>query len=600
MPIDIPAALAAARQSAASIQAERERLLAASTGRPGRRPVAALDEALAGIVGRLALDPCDASPQVPLVLLPVRVETRQSADGRTLRVRITPDEIHVDTLPRGLADDERAAGRAYWTALWRDAADVQAWPALRTAVGDRRAAWVAQATRPVDRQAPRSGEPVFGDDPPAVAAGSAARGLPDRFIVRVYPAGSAPITVKGAPVARDVPIAPLALADDEIVEAAGIKVPAGSEWTVNFADAVKAGLGVEVPLPAGIAHLDCVVVTGVRQSVPEEQNASDLLALLTSHRHADGLSLLPFGTPTNNASADRSPYQPDQPAPPPPLVSISPSPDTAALAALLGLEAAALEDLVGPTSARSTLGPTQAAANTALWYATWGPVLDRVDDTGTPGVTPASIESARRLHRNAVRAAGHAPALRVGAQPYGVLPVAALAAWRPRPGDTTAPVVPLVRRLLARWSARARGLAHVGPGDDVSDAAMLEMMGTQPAVQCRAHPAGRGRPAALRPGRGHWRGVHHAGRGAAGRHGAAVAVLGGTGAKVGCRRPSTTARGWSAFRWCRRATPRSSPRSWPTARRRSTACCRPCWTSPGTRPSSFADARHRPPRSRRC
>ena len=366
MPIDIPAALAAARQSAASIQAERERLLATTAGRPGRRPVAALDEALAGIVGRLALDACDASPQVPLVLLPVRVETRLAPDGRTLRVRITPDEIHVDTLQRRLGDEERAAGRAYWTALWHDAADAQAWPALRTAVGDRRAAWVAHATRPGDRQAPRSGEPVFGEDPPAVAAGSAARCLPDRFVVRVFPTGSAPITATGAPVARDVPIAPIALGEDELVEAGGIQVPAGSEWTVNFADAVKAGLGVEVPLPAGVAHLECVVVTGLRQSVPEAQNATDLLALLTSHRHADGLGLLPFGTPTNNASAERSPYQPDQPAPPPPLDSPAASPDTAALAALLGLDAAALEDLVGPTSARSTLGSTIRARITML------------------------------------------------------------------------------------------------------------------------------------------------------------------------------------------------------------------------------------------
>ncbi len=133
---------------------------------------------------------------------------------------------------------------------------------------------------------------------------------------------------------------------------------------------------------------------------------------------------------------------------------------------------------------------TQRDANTALWYATWHPVLLRVDDADVEGVTPGSIESARQTHRDHVRAAGHAPAVLLGAQPYGVLPVTDLGAWRPRRGDLTTVLVPLVQRTLARWVSRSRTLPQVRPGHDISDDDLLDLMGTHPASQSvRARPA---------------------------------------------------------------------------------------------------------------
>src|SRR5262249_34400666 len=44
------------------------------------------------------LDPCDAETDVPIALLPLRIETRFSADGAVLRVRAYPDDAHVDRL----------------------------------------------------------------------------------------------------------------------------------------------------------------------------------------------------------------------------------------------------------------------------------------------------------------------------------------------------------------------------------------------------------------------------------------------------------------------------------------------------------------------
>lgn len=519
MPIEIPEALSATRQLAEALAMRRDRLIARPLDPAGRRQLADLDRELAEVVARQRLDPCDASPDAPLVLLPVRIETVHEPAGTggnagpRLLVRITPDEVHVDTLRRALTPEEVSAGQAWWQARWQAVAadgsdpDAQAgqtdasqtdasqaraadWSALVEAVGPRRAGWVAQATLPINRGAPPTEAPVFPEPPTEVSGDTVARCLPDRFVVRVFPRGAPPITEIGRPIPRDLALSPLALGDDALVAAGKLKVPAGSEWTVDFTEALRLGLAVVVPLPANVSVIDCVVVTGTRQSVSEAQNAADLANLLLSHRYSDGIDLLAHGTPTNNADAARSPYRPDAAPAAPPLDLVAPSVDAVAAATLLGLSAADIEDLLDPAAPRSGLGVAQTAANTALWYATWAPVLDRIDADEVDGVTPAAIESARRLHRESVRAAGHCPALRVGAQAYGLLPVTDLDGWQPRAGEFTAVLAPLVRRLLRRWVARAGQLPHVSPGDEVSDEAMLEMLGTAPvSTAIRVRPA---------------------------------------------------------------------------------------------------------------
>lgn len=492
MPVDTPRDLLTARDRLTTLMDRRARVVAGPADATRRAEILRIDNEIGDVIGRLRpmVDPCDASPDVPLVLLPVRVQTKLGPDGRTLRVRITPDEVHLDTLARTTTDAEIAAGRAYWTTLWADQESVGAWPELVDTVGARRAGWVSRATAPTNPQDLGAGNPAFPDAPAEVAHGSVARCLPDQFVVRVQPAGGAPITVVGSPVAPDVAISPLAFEEDELVAAGDVTVPAGTEWTVDFTRAVAAGLGVEVTLPPGTRVVDHVVVVGTRRSVREAQNASDLAELLTSHRYTDGFALLAAGTPTNNADSARSPYQPAGTVAGPAFPPRPPSADATTLGSLLGLEPASLEDLLDQDAQHSSLDAAQRAANTALWYATWGPVLAKIMSTDGAGVTPSSLESARRVHRDTVRGAGHAPTIRIGAQPYGVLPVTDLDAWRPRGGDLTASLVPLVRRTLARWVTRSATLPQVRPGDQVSDEEMLDILGTSPvAIGVRARPA---------------------------------------------------------------------------------------------------------------
>lgn len=500
MPVETPADLAAARDRIAVVADERRRIVATADLGPRevRRELVRLDRDLGRLVAGLVdrTDPCDASPAVPLVLLPVRIETRMAGGGSVLRVRIRPDEVHVDSLVRTLTDSEVSAGHDYWRAMWVDAASTTAWGGLQEAAGQRRAPWVAHATTPRNLADLGTGDPDFPATPDEVSNGIVARCLPDQFVVRVVPRGGAPITVTGRPVPHDLPVSPLALGDQELADPAtmlaGLPVPAGAEWTVDFEAAVAVGLAVEVELPAGTARLDRVVAVGTRRSIDEDTNAEDFVQLLTSHRFTDGMSLLAAGTPTNNADAERSPHRDGVTVTPPPTTPPTPSGATSRIAAVLGVDAQPIADLLGDDPV-STLDETEQAANTALWFASWEQVLRKFEDAEVPGVESSGIEAARQFHRDHVRGAGPAPTLRVGAQPYGVLPVTDLQRWAPRRGETTAGLVGLVTTTLERWIRRSGVVPRVRPGDSVSDDDLLEILGMSPvATGVRARPAADG------------------------------------------------------------------------------------------------------------
>ena len=91
MPIDVPAEVAAARRRVAALAQERQRLVASSTNRRVRftdlgRFDGDIAEVIEGVRGRI--DPCDAALEVPLVLLPVRLEMKLAPATSTLRVRV--------------------------------------------------------------------------------------------------------------------------------------------------------------------------------------------------------------------------------------------------------------------------------------------------------------------------------------------------------------------------------------------------------------------------------------------------------------------------------------------------------------------------------
>ena len=106
--------------------------------------------------------------------------------------------------------------------------------------------------------------------------------------------------------------------------------------------------------------------------------------------------------------------------------------------------------------------------NKALWPLTFGSFLKFMMD---PVFSETDIEKAKRWAIDNVYARGPAPAFRIGAVPYGVLPVASLARWQPRSlehdeADALAVEAALLgplRRMASIWKSAASGVGRVKP-----------------------------------------------------------------------------------------------------------------------------------------
>lgn len=481
--------------------ADRERAARAQLAERRQQAFArlrALDDEVRNAIGRLGerIDPCDADPVAPLLLLPVRLETRYTEDGGTLRVRIFPDDIHIDALDRGMTAAEQEAARAYWNAVWRasDEDAATAWRELQLRVGRDRALWVALGSEPTNLAA-RTGDsqPLFPQMSAATRRAAVARLLPDAFTVAALQAGEVSIAT-GGPIAPEVTVGALSGDGMKLKQVGDAHVIEGAEWLVDYREAERIGLAVTLPLRRPRARIDRLFAVGVRRSLdPQRAAPAELADLLRAHRCTDGLAFLPQGTPTNNTETDRAGWQqridPAQPArdvlPAPPAEA-----NATVLAAALGIDPRVLAEVdhaTGTEQARAR------AMNVALWGPSWGSFLERADDA----LTADAREALRVFHHDFVRGRGPLPAIRVGDQPYGVLPVAPLGdAWRTR-DRFEAELLARLRRLRAKWSACVPSLPRVGAAD--IDKTMKELLGAAPvsfAARVRSVLAGEFAPIA--------------------------------------------------------------------------------------------------------
>jgi len=352
---------------------------------------------------------------VPIALLPVRLETR-IRDGHLL-IRIFPDDAHVDDHEPLLDERELAAGQAYWTASAKgtqDAAD-GAWNLLAATVGVYRALWVREQTRP-DAD---GNTPALTLRQPGTARAAVARALPDVFVARIRTTTGQPIIVQGLPVADEVDIGmewggnPSGLLDENGV------MQGGMAWLSDFQTALNAGLALDVNLNGATAIHD-VTVVGVTVSLDPDTSAALLADLIADHRVSHGAGIVPPGTPTNNLSDSPSgvDFRP-LPATLDPASAPAPDPDSdaAVLANALGLPLDALAALPG-AAAKAVSG--QAAMQRALFEAGWGPYLRQF---GVPAFKPSQLPAVYRHVTEHLRPGGPLPVLRLGKQPYGILPV---------------------------------------------------------------------------------------------------------------------------------------------------------------------------------
>jgi hypothetical protein len=427
----------------------------------------------------------------PVVLLPLRLETRYSLDRTVLRVRIYPDDIHVDALDRGVDDAERDAAVAYWQAVWDPTATPPAdpWAQLVGAVGARRAGWVAEALRPTNEAERPAIPPVFPAPPAARTRRHAeVQTLPARFRAYAYsgvilPNGveEAPLVADGEPVPDPLPVAPPTESDGTPVRFVNGVPLIGEElrWLVDFEAAKAAGMGLEVRLPEPGHPVDRLIVVGVRDELDPAASADRLANLIRAHAYTDGGAFLPQGTPTNNTDTDRTAWS-RRLIPPAPKPATQPAPGSNAevLASFLDVPASAFAAL---DHADATEQDDARAMLRALWGATWEVVFAKLTHPTTPGrtFTAAQREELREHAVTYLRGRGPIPALRIGRQPYGVLPALHLDAYLAATVND-AKLVDFLKKARRLWRAGVANVPTVMTGD--LESALPEILGSSPVM----------------------------------------------------------------------------------------------------------------------
>lgn len=396
-----------------------------------------------------------AGPARPLVLLPVRLETRffPQADGASeLRVRVYPDKIHNDSHEPELTADELTWGKHFWEQMWRAAGNGErekaAWRQLADRLDPQRAAWVARTLKPLNPN-DRPEDPIDTDEAlpkparfpsPELKDESWTRAphsyvLPNFWTVLGYKDGRLVINVKGGPIADPLATGPNPSPTADVDESG---IDEDMKWMVDFAFAEAKGMGIRVNLPSA-SGFDFLLVIGVKDS--PERSAQLLTDLFNAHHYTDGLGFISQGTPSNNTQDAPSGFSSSD----------------------FGHEASYLTELKEPTAKHAgTNGDrlTQALGlktdpvfanvpnaakteqldsrqmNTALWQATWGYfLLQMLGSSAIGGESPLSeldIVWVRNHFIEYVRAGGPLPAIRVGKIPYAVLPVTSLTNWKAR------------------------------------------------------------------------------------------------------------------------------------------------------------------------
>ncbi|SLM47428.1 conserved protein of unknown function [Nitrospira japonica] len=436
----------------------------------------------------------------PLALFPVRLETRFF--GTELRIRVYPDDIHIDTHEPELTTEELLWGKHFHELVWRAGGNMErttvAWAQLADRFGAERAAYVALQLTPVnqgDRPSielspaqPFTAPPQF----PSVASRPAGEGqdtwtraprtsvLPDRWLATAFVSLKPPVTGTGLPIKDPLPVGPNPQA--QIPEnPEQIPVDEDMRWMIEFDEAEKVGMALRLrfppPAPGSSLLINRLIVYGVKASLTPESGALRVRELLTAHQFTEGLSILAQGTRTNNTDDIQSEFSSGKTTSEKivrtvvgePLYQTSQQCDGVALCRALGFPLDALTRIVGADNKEQLCAQHM---NRAMWPATWGYYLDQMLNGLFPEAEMDKILSWSRSHFiGFVRASGPLPAVRVGRQPYGFLPVTSLEMWKPVPGEGDQPnieaeVINFLRRHRSGWLSASGFAPHIRQSAD--------------------------------------------------------------------------------------------------------------------------------------
>jgi hypothetical protein len=346
--------------------------------------------------------------------------------------------------------------KPFWEAVWRGGggaqATQQAFADLEAAIGGVRAAEIVEKYRPFNLADEPKGAATRDTATVNVAvlqlaslehvqtrrsAWSSAPKvtlLPDRFVLIGYRAPGPPLVALSERVQGPLFVGPdpNAPANDRLeIQGDELNIPDSLKWMFDFDRALKEGMAFRVPLDPSQARggFDRLVVIGLRLGDSPEDGVKNLAGLLRHHLHSrTGFEIVPQGTPTNNTEKAGSGYSyredPDETfsvfyqGKPGYRTEIDPllRRDGQWMADLLGLP----QDLIAQVPHAG--GQDQADARAmqiALWPGTTGHMMSALMD----GVfSDGAIADTHQYFTHYVSGRGPIPAIRIGAQPYGILP----------------------------------------------------------------------------------------------------------------------------------------------------------------------------------
>jgi hypothetical protein len=407
------------------------------------------------------------SADTPLVLLPIRLETRFL--GTELWLRVYPDDVHVNSFEPQLTSDEQAARTDYLSQAkaGRDAAK-SAFGALARRYGPTRAAWVASSNVPTTQKTSQWSTAPFTNV------------LPERWIVIGYMGNAAgQVLAVGPPIQESLQVGPSPTS-------AGPLSDPGMKWLTDFNAAIQTGMAFRIPLtPEQQRGFNRIVVLGLKTGLNPKDSAARLGDLLQAHHYTDGLQLLPVNAPTNNTETVNAGFSATQTnydavfalEQGPSLCPSRPTADGDRLAAALNVAPVLLSHVNGANGRQDEIAN---AINTVMWPATWGYYLSQIVNGSVPN-PDVMLPIARDHFATEVRARGHFPILRIGRQPYGVLPICWSAQWKPLEGRALdAPLHGLLTKMRTTWENSVANAPRI-PGSADPEASLVAMLGMTPS-----------------------------------------------------------------------------------------------------------------------
>lgn len=401
----------------------------------------------------------------PILLFPLRVETKFSLEGSNykLKVRIYPDIVHAENHEYMLTEDEEKDSIDYFEIVSPAAATIEekqtAWNTLALKHGSQRAAYIVSLGNPVN----------FDLQSSSWIRQAEARTLPDKFVVSVYyKSNSSSSTydyigdVESGLISDKVK---LSVNPNDTESGEGdtenltldvgnnLEIAGSIEWLANYQQAVDEGMALTIDL----VNLDLaqtlsklavesgeikLVVLGVKISADAELGQTLLEDLIKDHHYTDlGMSILKIGQHTHNTTSTNSSfttkdlgnkrsYNTEIEATESNIKEIfddesvfEEQTDGQRLADALGIDH---ETLYHIENAKGKDIKNALKFNQMLWRATLG---YRLEYGFLDIFSPASIEETRKFFTKHVAGRGMLPSIRINEQAYGILPASTFSNW---------------------------------------------------------------------------------------------------------------------------------------------------------------------------